>query len=41
MAKAFVDDTNLTNIANAIRNHNGSTTTYYPSEMADVINDLY
>lgn len=41
MAKAFVDDTNLTNIANAIRNHNSSTTTYYPSEMADAINGLY
>lgn len=40
MAKAFVDDTNLTNIANAIRNHNSSTTTYYPSEMANAIAEL-
>lgn len=37
MAKAFVDDTNLTNIANAIRSVNETTTTYYPSEMADAI----
>lgn len=40
MAKAFIDDANLTNIGNAIRNQNGTTTTYLPSEMADAINAL-
>lgn len=40
MAKAFIDDTNLTNIGNAIRSQNGTTTTYLPSEMADAINAL-
>lgn len=40
MAKAFINDANLTNIGNAIRNQNGTTTTYLPSEMADAINAL-
>ena len=40
MAKAFIDDINLTSIANAIRNQNGTTTTYFPSEMASAINSL-
>ena len=37
MAKAFIDDTNLVDIANAIRTQNGSSDTYLPSEMADAI----
>lgn len=37
MAKAFIDDTNLTNIANAIRTKLGVSDTYLPSEMADNI----
>ena len=37
MAKAFIDDTNLTAIANAIRAKNGSTDTYLPSAMPAAI----
>lgn len=37
MANVIINDTNLTNIANAIREKNGSTDTYMPSEMADAI----
>lgn len=37
MANVIIDDTNLTNIAAAIREKNGETTTYKPSEMADAI----
>ncbi len=37
MAKVLVNESNLTNIANAIRGKNGSTTTYKPSEMAAAI----
>ena len=37
MANVIVNDTNLTNIANAIREKNGETTTYKPSEMAAAI----
>ena len=37
MAKAFIDDTNLTAIANAIRAKNGSTDTYLPSTMPAAI----
>lgn len=37
MAKVLVNDSNLTNIANAIRGKNGETTTYKPSEMAAAI----
>lgn len=37
MANVIINDTNLTNIANAIREKNGLTDTYKPSEMADAI----
>ena len=37
MSKAFIDDTNLTAIANAIRAKNGSTDTYLPSTMPAAI----
>lgn len=37
MANVIINDTNLTNIANAIREKNGGTTTYKPSEMASAI----
>ena len=37
MAKVLVTDTNLTNIANAIRGKNGTQTTYTPAEMAAAI----
>lgn len=37
MAKAFIDDTNLTAIANAIRAKNGSTDIYLPSDMPAAI----
>lgn len=37
MAKVLVTDTNLTNIANAIRTKNSSTTTYTPAAMASAI----
>ena len=37
MAKAFIDDANLTAIANAIRAKNGSTDTYLPSAMPAAI----
>lgn len=37
MANVIVNDTNLTNIANAIREKNGETTSYKPSEMAAAI----
>ena len=37
MANVIINDTNLTNIANAIRGKNGETTTYKPSEMAAAI----
>lgn len=37
MSKAFIDDTNLTAIANAIRAKNGSTDTYLPSAMPAAI----
>lgn len=40
MAKAFIDDTNLTAIANAIRAKTGSADTYLPSEMATAISNL-
>lgn len=40
MAKAFIDDTNLTAIGDAIRSQNGTTDTYLPSEMADAITAL-
>ena len=37
MANVIINDTNLTNIANAIREKNGLTDTYKPSEMAAAI----
>jgi hypothetical protein len=37
MPKVLVTDTNLTNIANAIRSQNGTNTTYKPGEMASAI----
>ena len=37
MANVIINDTNLTNIANAIREKNGLTNTYKPSEMAAAI----
>lgn len=40
MAKVLITDTYLQNIANAIRNKNGSNVTYTPAEMAPAINDL-
>ena len=40
MAKVLVTDTNLTNIANAIREKNGLSTTYKPSEMANAISNI-
>lgn len=41
MANVFINDENLTDIANAIRSKNNTTTTYLPSEMAAAINNLY
>lgn len=38
--KVVVEDTNLTNIANAIRNKNGSSDTYTPSQMSTAINNI-
>lgn len=40
MATILVSDTNLTNIANAIREKNGKTTSYKVDEMASAINNL-
>lgn len=40
MANVIINDTNLTNIANAIREKNGTTNTYKPSEMAAAITNL-
>ena len=40
MAKVLVNETNLTNIANAIREKNGTTDTYKPSEMATAISNI-
>lgn len=40
MANVIIDDTNLTNIANAIRGKNGTQTTYLPSEMATAITNI-
>ena len=40
MAQVIIDDTNLSNIASAIRGKNGSNETYKPSEMAAAINDI-
>ena len=40
MAKAFIDDINLSNIADAIRRLTETTDTYLPSEMAAAINNI-
>lgn len=40
MSIVTIDDTNLTNIANAIRDKKGSSDTYKPSEMASAISDI-
>lgn len=40
MASVIIDDINLTNIANAIREKNGSSETYKPSEMSAAISSL-
>lgn len=40
MANVIVNDSNLTAIADAIREKNGETTTYKPSEMAAAITNL-
>lgn len=40
MSKVLVSEENLTNIANAIREKNGETTTYLPSEMATAITNI-
>ena len=40
MSNVIINNSNLTNIANAIRNKNGSTNTYKPSEMANAINNI-
>jgi len=40
MATTIINDTHLTNIANAIRNKNGTTDTYKPSEMAGAIENI-
>lgn len=37
MANVIIDDTNLVNIANAIREKNGSTDTYKPADMSQAI----
>lgn len=40
MSIVTIDDTNLTNIADAIRSKNGSSDTYKPSEMASAISGI-
>ena len=40
MPKVLVNDENLTNIANAIREKNGETTTYKPGDMATAIQNI-
>lgn len=40
MSKVLVSEENLTNIANAIREKNGETTTYKPNEMAGAIQNI-
>lgn len=38
--KAFVNESDLEDIANAIRSRNGSNDTYLPSEMGSAISSL-
>lgn len=40
MAKVYLDDTILTNIANSIRNKNGESTLYKPQEMSTAIDSI-
>ena len=40
MSKLFIESTTLTNIAEAIRDKAGVTTTYTPAEMADAISNI-
>ncbi len=40
MSKVLVEESNLQNIAKAIRNKNGESTTYKPSEMSTAIDNL-
>lgn len=40
MARVFVQDTEMKDIANAIREKNGSTDTYKPSEMGNAIREI-
>lgn len=40
MSIVTIEDTNLTNIANAIRSKSNTTTTYKPNEMASAINSI-
>lgn len=40
MAKVYLEDSELTNIGNAIRNKNGATTMYLPSEMPAAIDAI-
>lgn len=40
MANVVINETNLTNIANAIREKNGTEETYKPSEMAEAISAI-
>lgn len=40
MAKVLVSESNLTNIANAIRTKNGSSNTYTPAQMATAISNI-
>jgi hypothetical protein len=40
MAKVLISDTNLTNIANAIRTVNGTSNTYTPSQMSTAITNI-
>ena len=41
MSKVLVSEENLTNIANAIREKNGETTTYKPRDMAGAIQNIF
>lgn len=40
MANKIIDDVNLTNIANAIRNKKGTTNQMLPSQMANEISSI-
>lgn len=40
MGKVLIEEENLTNIANAIREKNGETTTYKPGDMASAIQNI-